>query len=96
MHRERLPLHALPAWMKFHDAFFAHVEIQDMQEKGHGLAATDTTAAIGLSSLVTVPRDLVLNTEAVEEYAKEDSNFRTLLDACGRKVSQELPSSLGQ
>lgn len=44
--------------------------------------------------LITIPRELVLNAEAVEQYAKEDRNFKALLDACGRKVSLHLFSSL--
>lgn len=44
-------------------------------------------------SLITIPRELVLNAEAVEQYAKEDRNFKALLDACGRKVSLQLFSS---
>jgi hypothetical protein len=58
--------------------------------KGYGVVgnedvkATDGTADV--SSLITVPHDLILNAAAVEEYAKEDKNFRLLLDAIGHRV----------
>lgn len=75
--------------MNFNDTAFAHVELQqDIQHKGHGLIAQATSDNIGISPVVKVPHDLVLNAEAVDEFAKEDRNFRELLDACGRKVSQ--------
>lgn len=40
------------------------------------------------SSLLRVPHSLVLNEEAVEEYAKEDRNFRQLFDAVGRRSTR--------
>ncbi|KAJ4396085.1 hypothetical protein N0V93_000302 [Gnomoniopsis smithogilvyi] len=85
MTRERLSLQALPAWMGFNNATLANIEIQQIQQKGNGLVTRASSADIGQSALINVPHDLVLNAEAVEEYAKEDSNFRAFLDACGHK-----------
>lgn len=96
MPRERLPLTALPAWMNFNNAAFAHVKLQDIEHKGHGLVTQEKSVDIGQSPVVKVPHDLVLNAEAVDEYAKEDRNFRQLLDACGRKVSQYPQDRHGQ
>lgn len=73
--------------MGFNNAMLTNVGIQPIQQKGNGLVTRASSSVIGQSALITVPHDLVLNAEAVEEYAKEDKNFRTLLDACGHKVS---------
>lgn len=73
--------------MSFNNAKFTNVKVQQIQQKGNGLVTQATSADIGQSALITVPHDLILNADAVEEFAKEDRNFRALLDACGRKVS---------
>ncbi|CAN8105700.1 unnamed protein product [Discula destructiva] len=85
MPRERLSLNALVAWMRFNNATFTNVEVQEVQQKGHGLITKATATSIRHSPLVSIPRDLVLDANAVEEYAKENRNFRALLDACGHK-----------
>lgn len=85
--RERLFLQALPAWMSFNDAVFHGVEVLPVELKGNGLVAQQSLVDGEQAPLLVIPHGLVLNQEAVEEYAKEDRNFRALLDACGRKVS---------
>lgn len=91
MPRQRLPLEALSAWTDFNNVKLNSIDIQPLQQKGNGLVTRATSADTGQSALITVPRDLILNADAVEEYAKEDRNFRALLDHCGRKVSYDLP-----
>lgn len=96
MPRERLPLQALPVWRSLNDVVFSQVEVQPIPEKGHGLLAVTNDEAIPRTDkdeaeepqrpLITVLRELILNAEAVEQYAKEDRNFRALLHACGQKV----------
>lgn len=86
--RIRLSLQSLPTWMGFNGANFHNVEVQPIEQKGNGLMAQKSSADIGQLPLVTIPHSLVLNQEAVDEYAKEDKNFKALLDACGHKVSQ--------
>lgn len=88
MPRERLPLSALPAWRDFNSVTFTHVKIQHIPEKGHGLITQAAAEEIGQLPLVTVPHDLVLNAEAVDEFSKEDKNFRALLDVCANRVSR--------
>lgn len=73
--------------MGFNNATLTNIEIQRIQQKGNGLITRASSIDIGQSGFITVPHDLILNTEVVEEYAKEDKNFRALLDACGHKVS---------
>lgn len=108
MPRERLPLQALSVWMDLNNAVFSRVEVQPIQHKGHGLVAVaqaqadlddghlndDNDTGRSQPPLITVPHDLVLNAEAVEQYAKEDRNFRALLDACGHKVIPSFSSPL--
>ncbi len=39
-----------------------------------------------IPTLLTVPKDLILSAEAIEEYAKTDKHFRELLGAAGGVV----------
>ncbi|KAB5539536.1 hypothetical protein GE09DRAFT_970518 [Coniochaeta sp. 2T2.1] len=72
----------------FHD-----VECENVEGKGWGLTATkdlttkDTTDADTdqLPKLMSIPHDLVLNQQAVEEYAKECTEFKELYEAVGRQ-----------
>ncbi|ROV89841.1 hypothetical protein VMCG_09477 [Cytospora schulzeri] len=79
MSRERLPLQALPAWMSINDATFSNVEVKPTNSKGNGLVAHKDSTEFGDSPLLSIPHGLVLNAEAVHEYAKEDTNFSQLL-----------------
>lgn len=87
MSRPRLPLESLPVWTSFNNGILNKVEVKSVPDKGSGLIAKNNSAAIGETPLISIPHSLVLNSEAVEEYAKEDRTFRQLLDTCGHKVS---------
>lgn len=87
MSRPRLPLDSLPVWTSFNNGILSKVEVKSVPDKGSGLIAKNDSAAIGETTLISIPHSLVLNSEAVEEYAKEDRTFRQLLDTCGHKVS---------
>ncbi|KAK4104130.1 SET domain-containing protein [Parathielavia hyrcaniae] len=84
-----LPIEDLPAWAHLNDVTFHTVEVTDTEGKGYGvLCPRDLEATEGapdIPPLLTVPHDLVLNAAAVDEYAKEDKNFRHLLDAVGHR-----------
>jgi hypothetical protein len=88
MSSSELPIEAFPAWALFNNLEFTHVRIQDVEGKGLGLLAEHSLAADagGNETLLSIPRDLVLSEDAVEEYAKVDQNFRQLLDAVGHQV----------
>ena len=90
MSRPRLPLEFLPVWASFHNGILNNVEVKSVPDKGSGLVAKEDAAAIGEAPLISIPHSLVLNAEAVEEYAKEDRSFKQLLDACGHKVSRTV------
>ncbi|KAK4191594.1 hypothetical protein QBC35DRAFT_448159 [Podospora australis] len=80
-----LPIEDLPAWSHLNDVSFSNVKVTNTEGKGYGvLSQTDLTAAEGTTEtpiLLTVPHNLVLNAAAVEEHAKEDKDFRQLLEA---------------
>ncbi|KAL1840039.1 hypothetical protein VTJ49DRAFT_910 [Mycothermus thermophilus] len=86
MHRPTLPIESLPFWARLNDVSFRHVKVSKIDGRGYGVVCEDDVETAeenetGQSTLVTVPHDLVLNAAAVDEYAKEDKNFRQLLDA---------------
>ncbi|KAL2148765.1 hypothetical protein VTH82DRAFT_1912 [Thermothelomyces myriococcoides] len=92
MHRQTLPIEGLPAWARFNDVLFHGVTVTRTEGKGYGVVSdtdlsitNDTTES---PDLLTVPHSLVLNAEAVSEYAKEDKNFKRLLDAVGRRSTR--------
>ncbi|CAK7208204.1 hypothetical protein SEUCBS140593_000094 [Sporothrix eucalyptigena] len=95
---------SLPLWQTFNSITFAKTQIADIPGKGSGLVAVDSTsqspsakpgsdieagASHGpISPLISVPEGLVLHAEAVEDYAKQDRNFRLLLDAAGHQSTR--------
>jgi hypothetical protein len=90
MYREKLPITALPAWSKLNDVNFLDSKVSDLGgSKGFGLVterALNSKDTFDIPTLLTVPLDLILSAEAVEEHAKADHHFRQLLDAVGGKV----------
>ncbi|KAH8796774.1 hypothetical protein BGZ57DRAFT_920492 [Hyaloscypha finlandica] len=89
MHREKLLITALPAWCKLNDVNFLDSRVEDLGgSKGFGLVterALNSKGTFDIPTLLTVPRDLILCAEAVEEHGKADQHFRRLLDAAGGK-----------
>lgn len=95
MPRPELPIEALPTWALLNNVSFVDAAVGAQPEgQGFGLVSRRSlTTAEGDSevpALITVPGSLVLDREAVELYAKEDRDFRRLLDAVGRQVSPPL------
>jgi len=86
-----LPIADLPLWARLNDVKFGDFEVKHSEGKGYGVVCRKALTTVGHSldesSFLTVPHSLVLNEEAVEEYAKEDRNFRHLLDAVGHRVN---------
>ncbi|KAI0024234.1 hypothetical protein F4780DRAFT_768886 [Xylariomycetidae sp. FL0641] len=92
MRQAHFPLSSLPAWCALNGVTVADVKVGDVPGRGLGLMAerdlvNDPT--IGNNRpLLTIPRELVLSAEGVEEYARENKDFRQLLDAAGRRSSR--------
>lgn len=85
-----LDRNSLPAWCSLNDVKFHDVRVDQLDGKGCGLVAErDLRSGDGeeAPTLLTIPGDLVLSAEAVEQYGKVDKNFRQLLDVAGRQVS---------
>ncbi|KAH6845160.1 hypothetical protein B0I37DRAFT_379346 [Chaetomium sp. MPI-CAGE-AT-0009] len=92
MHRPTLPIQSLPVWARLNDVSFHNVKVINTEGKGYGVVSDEdlkvTNDTADSLTLLTVPHDLVLNAAAVEEYAKEDKNFRLLLDAIGHRTTR--------
>ncbi|RYP19487.1 hypothetical protein DL765_003327 [Monosporascus sp. GIB2] len=87
MRRGHFPLDGLPAWCLLNDVTFVDTKVQHIEGRGYGLVAERelrTENGNDALTILKVPRDLVLSSEGVEEYAKENKGFRQLLDAAGR------------
>ncbi|EFX03245.1 set domain containing protein [Grosmannia clavigera kw1407] len=84
-----LPISSLPVWQTLNDVSFVDTRIAEIPGKGYGLVAnrslTTAKPTFHRSSLVSVPHNLILNAETVEQYAKQDRNFRQLLEVVGRQ-----------
>ncbi|KAI0479569.1 hypothetical protein F4859DRAFT_440037 [Xylaria cf. heliscus] len=96
MRRGRFPLSNLPAWCLFNGVTFAGVGVADVKDRGLGLVAEkDFDDHSGQNdqndqndhrpALLTVPKELVLSATGIEEYAKENKDFRELLDVAGHQ-----------
>ncbi|TVY93002.1 SET domain-containing protein [Lachnellula willkommii] len=89
MHREQLPITALPAWSKLNDVSFIDISVQDLNgSKGSGLVtsrALSSKATYDIPTLLVIPHDLILSAEAIEEHAKVDQHFCELLEVAGGK-----------
>ncbi len=104
MKRGHFTIDSLPAWCLLNDVKFLDVRVHDIEGRGYGLVAerelTNKSEYDGNPAILKVPRDLVLSSEGVEEYAKENKDFRQLLDAAGHQVSvptsYTIPSGLNQ
>ena len=90
MHRERLPISALPAWGKINNVSFFDINVKDLGSQGYGITTTRALSSqketFDIPALLLVPNDLVLSREFIDEHAKVDKHFRQLLDVAGGKV----------
>ncbi|KAI0811928.1 hypothetical protein GGR55DRAFT_677530 [Xylaria sp. FL0064] len=87
MRRGQFPLSNLPAWCMLNNITSTGVSVADIEARGLGLIADRNlnNDDDGLQPLLTIPRELVLSAAGVEEYAKENKDFRQLLDAAGHQ-----------
>lgn len=94
MRRGHFSLNDLPAWSTLNCVNFLDVAVANIDGRGNGLIAKKDLINPESDSepltLLTIPKELILSAEGVEEYAKENKNFRQLLDTAGRQVSIHL------
>ncbi len=92
-----LPIEDLPGWAHLNDVSFVDAKVANTEGKGYGVVCdrdlNTTEATPDAPALLTIPHDLVLNAAAVDEYAKEDKNFKQLLEAVGHRVMKTSPAS---
>ncbi|OIW28543.1 SET domain-containing protein [Coniochaeta ligniaria NRRL 30616] len=84
---------ALEVASKLRGVTFQDVECGSVDGKGWGLTATRNLTTTDVNTgdvpkLITIPHDLVLNQQTVEEYAKESREFRELYEAVGRQSAR--------
>jgi hypothetical protein len=83
-----LPPAALPAWCLLNGVKLDSCQVQHIHGKGLGLIGGRASQSNGQQPLVSVPHNLVLSVEAVEQYAKQDVSFKQLYDAVGRQSTR--------
>lgn len=93
MKREFLPIETLPSWAVLNDvsadgvAFRRLRSLEDGTDKGSAIVATrdrrDDGSGLSPQVLLTIPLDMVLSLQSVENHAKSDGSLREVLDAVG-------------
>ncbi|TRX95276.1 hypothetical protein FHL15_003968 [Xylaria flabelliformis] len=93
MRRGHFPLSSLPAWCVFNSITFAGVDVADVDGRGLGLVAEKdlNNESNNLPALLTIPKELILSATGIEAYAKENKDFRQLLDVAGHQVAHSKP-----
>ncbi|KAI0857589.1 hypothetical protein F4860DRAFT_489286 [Xylaria cubensis] len=87
MRRGHFPLSSLPAWCVFNNITFSGVDVADVDGRGLGLVAEKdlNNESNNLPALLTIPKELILSATGIEAYAKENKDFRQLLDVAGHQ-----------
>ena len=90
MRRECLPIEQLQAWSLLNDVKLANAAVaanitgKDGTNKGAGLVATEAIPRQAFESLLlTVPADLIVSKNRVEQVARTDKYLREILIATG-------------
>ncbi|ETS82245.1 hypothetical protein PFICI_07247 [Pestalotiopsis fici W106-1] len=80
---------AFPQWCAYNDAQLLDIVLATDSERGNHFRPTrDLGTDEGNEEpplLLTVPKDMVLSAEAIQQYAKVDKNFRDIYDAAGHQ-----------
>lgn len=98
----RLPITALQPWASLNDVQFNGVNVAPQvgrEDRGCTVVARQKLVdGSGFAAVMTVPRDLILSLERVNEHAKYDQDFRNVLEAIGEfgTVSLLLSSCSGR
>ncbi|KAF3013997.1 hypothetical protein E8E14_008977 [Neopestalotiopsis sp. 37M] len=80
---------AFPQWCTYNDAGLLDIALATDEERGnHFRPVKDLSNSEDGGDpplLLTVPKDMVLSAEAIQQYAKVDKNFRDIYDAAGHQ-----------
>ncbi|KAI0973984.1 hypothetical protein F4678DRAFT_458772 [Xylaria arbuscula] len=87
MRRGEFPLSSLPAWCMLNNITFSGASAADTEARGLGLIAEENinNEDNELPALLTIPKGVILSAAGVEDYAKENKEFRQLLDVAGHQ-----------
>ncbi|KAI9709295.1 MAG: hypothetical protein M1820_003415 [Bogoriella megaspora] len=81
-----LPTSALPAWSTLNNIEYDGVKVKHLpgfEDRGSALVAQRSLVGGEEQPLITVPRDMVLSLELVNEHAKSDEDLRNVLACLG-------------
>lgn len=79
----RLPVDTLPAWAAFNNVLFNGIKIGPIpgfEDRGSTVVAKRHLNGGDELPLMTIPKDLILSLERVQEHAKTDGDFRAVLE----------------
>lgn len=82
----RLPIETLPAWATFNNVQFQGIRIgplSGLEDRGTTVVAKHPLNGSNEHALMTVPHDLILSLERVQQHAKADGDFRAVLEGLG-------------
>lgn len=91
-----LPVTSLRTWAKFNGISFENISVEKNKEYGgYGVISTTTIPDSALdqgdsTTVLNVPKDLILSAETISEHAKVDKHFRQVLEAVGGNVCAPL------
>lgn len=81
---------AFPQWCKYNDVELLDIILSTSIRMGNHFKATrdlrNDEDNMELPLLLTVPKDMVLCAEAIQQYAKVDKNFRDIFDVAGHQA----------
>lgn len=78
-----LPIETLPTWAAFNNVLFHRIKVgpqKGREDRGSTVVARQSLHDSDEGPLMTVPKDLILSLERIQEHAKSDSDFRTVLE----------------
>lgn len=81
-----LPIDTLPIWAAFNNVQFNAIKIgpiPGLEHRGSTVVAKRQLQGGHEDPLMTIPRDLILSLERIQEHAKADSDFRAVLEGLG-------------
>lgn len=93
MHLQKLPVSAIPAWVKINDISFNAVTISQLTgDRGLGVVG-DGGYSDRTGPLMLVPANLILSVQNVFIFAKSDQHLREVLEAAGD--DSRVPQPIG-
>jgi len=81
------PIDIIQPWLTFNGVKLHNAELRCIKDKGIGICASSDISSSGSHDqqniLLSIPQDLILSRERVQEHAKVDQDFRKVLERLG-------------